>query len=411
MRTISLQSRLAGAMALIVIGVLATAPASAQKKYDPGASDTEIKIGNTAPYSGFASSYGAIAKAEAAYFKMVNDKGGVNGRKITFISYDDALAPQKTVEHTRKLVESDEVLAIFSPVGSSTGVAVQKYLNSKKVPQLFVATGSSIFDDPRNFPWAMGFQPTYRSEAVIYAKYVLKNHPAAKVAVLMQNNDYGREYFSGLKEGLGDKAKSMIVADSAFESTDPTIDSQILKLRASGADLLVNTVSPKFAAMSIKKMAEIGWKPVHILPNISISVASVMKPAGLENGQGVISSGFLMDPTDAKWKDSEDMKTWRAFMDKYMPEGDRTDLNHVYGYVAAQVLVQVLSQCGDDLTRANVMKHATNLKNVKLPLLLPGIAVDTSPTSYGPVHQLQMMRFKGESWEVFGPVLNSAAGN
>jgi branched-chain amino acid transport system substrate-binding protein len=382
----------------------------AQKKYDPGASDTEIKIGNIMPYSGPASAYGVIGKTEEAYFKKVNAEGGINARKINFISYDDAYSPPKTVEQARKLVESDEVLLVFNPLGTPPNSAIQKYLNSKKVPQLFVATGATKWNDPKDFPWTMGWQPNYQSESQIYAKYILKNKPDAKIAILYQNDDYGKDYVKGLKDGLGAKAASMIVVEESYEVSQPTIDSAIVKLKSLNADVFFNVTTPKFAAQSIKKMAEIGWKPMHILNNVSASIGSTMKPAGFENSQDIISSAYFKDPTDAQWKNDPGMKAWNEFLDKYYPEANRADSAVMYGYNVAQGLVHVLKACGDDLTRANVMKQAASIKNLELGGLLPGVKVNTSPTDFAPISQLQLMKFKGETWELFGEILSGDVG-
>jgi branched-chain amino acid transport system substrate-binding protein len=384
-------------------------PTFAQKKYDTGASDTEIKIGNIMPYSGPASAYGVIGKTHEAYFRKINAEGGINGRKINFITYDDGYSPPKTVEQARKLVESDEVLIVFNPLGTPPNSAIQKYLNQKKVPQLFVATGATKWNDPKDFPWTMGWQPNYQSETQIYARYILKNHPNAKIGVLYQNDDYGKDYLKGFKDGLGAKT-SMIVIEDSYEVSEPTIDSHIVKLKASGADVFMNITTPKFAAQAIKKNAEIGWKPVHFLNNVSASVGSVMKPAGFENGQDIISSAYLKDPTDAQWKDDAGMKAWNEFLDKYYPEANRADASVMYGYTVAQGLVHVLKNCGDDLTRANVMKQAASIKDLALGGLLPGIKVNTSATDFAPISQLQLMKFKGESWDRFGEILSSDAG-
>jgi branched-chain amino acid transport system substrate-binding protein len=384
--------------------------ALAQKKYDTGASDTEIKIGNIMPYSGPASAYGVIGKTEEAYFKKINAEGGINGRKINFISYDDAYSPPKTVEQARKLVESDEVLLVFNPLGTPPNTAIQKYLNTKKVPQLFVATGATKWNDPTNFPWTMGWQPNYQSESQIYAKYILKEKPNAKIAILYQNDDYGKDYVKGLKDGLGAKAASMIVIEESYEVSQPTIDSSIVKLKSTDADVFFNVTTPKFAAQAIKKMAEIGWKPMHFLNNVSASVGTVMKPAGFENSQGIISSNYMKDPTDAQWKNDPGMKAWNEFLDKYYPEANRADGGVVYGYNVAQGLVQVLKQCGDDLTRANVMKQAASIKDFVPGGVLPGVKVNTSPTDFAPISQLQLMRFKGETWELFGEILSGDVG-
>ncbi|MCK1540515.1 ABC transporter substrate-binding protein [Bradyrhizobium sp. 147] len=399
----------AASLALALIATSAST-ASAQKKYDTGATDTEIKIGNIMPYSGPASAYGIIGRTEAAYFKKINDEGGINGRKINFISYDDAYSPPKTVEQARKLVESDEVLLIFNSLGTPPNSAIQKYMNSKKVPQLFVATGATKWNDPQNFPWTMGWQPNYQSETQIYAKYILKEMPNAKIAVLFQNDDYGKDYLKGLKDGLGSKAANMIVAEESYETSEPTIDNHIVKLKATGADVFVNITTPKFAAQAIKKNAEIGWKPTHFLNNVSASVGSVIKPAGFENAQGIISAAYLKDTTDTQWANDAGMKAFLDFMTKYFPEGDKTDGGTIVGYGVAQTLVQVLKNCGDDLTRANVMKQAATLKDFRTEVLLPGIKINTSPTDFAPISSLQLQRFKGERWELFGDVINAEAG-
>ena len=395
--------------ASVVLG-LAAAPAVAQKKYDPGASDAEIRIGNIMPYSGPASAYGTIGKAQAAYFRMINEQGGVNGRKITFISYDDAYSPPKTVEQARKLVEGDEVLLIFASLGTAPNSAIQKYLNAKKVPQLFVLTGATKWGEPKNFPYTMGFQPNYQSEGRIYAKYILQHHPAGKVAVLFQNDDYGKDVLKGLKDGLGGKA-SIIVSEMPYETADPTVDSQIVRLKASGADIFVNITTPKFAAQAIKKVAELGWKPVHILNNVAGSIGSVLRPAGLDNSKGILSTAYFKDQTDPANAKEPGVVEWSAFMDKYYPEGDKTNSSNVSAYTTARLLVQVLKQCGDNLTRENVMKQAANLKDVDLGMLLPGIRVNTSPTDYFPLEELQMRRFNGEGWENFGPVISGEIGS
>ena len=394
----------------LTLGVaLATTPALAQKKYDPGASDTEIKVGNMMPYSGPASAYGLIGKTIDAYFKKVNAEGGVNGRKVNFISYDDAYSPPKAVEQARKLVESDEVLLIFQPLGTPSNTAIQKYMNAKKVPQLFVATGATKWGEYKRFPWTMGWQPTYQSEGRIYAQFLLKSHPNSKIAILYQNDDYGKDYVKGLKDGLGDKAKAMIVAEAPYETSDPTVDSQIINLKASGADVFFNVTTPKFASQAIKKAAEIGWKPLHLLNNVSQSVGSVLKPAGLENAKGIYSSYYLKDGTDPQWKDDAGLKEWAAFMDKYFPDGDKTSSFTVYGYSVAQTLVQVLKQCGDNLTRENVMKQAASL-DLDLGMLLPGIKIKTSATDFYPIEQMQMQQFNGERWVPVGDVMSGAVG-
>jgi len=384
----------------------ASSVALAQKAYDSGAADTEIKIGNIMPYSGPASAYGVIGKAEAAYFKKVNEEGGINGRKINFISYDDAYSPPKAVEQVRKLVEGDEVLLVFNSLGTPSNTAIQKYLNNKKTPQLFVATGATKWGDPKNFPWTMGWQPTYQSESRIYAKYLLQTKPDARIAVIYQNDDYGKDYLKGLKDGLGPKAASMIVAEESYEVSEPTIDSHIVKLKSTNADVLFTFATPKFAAQTIKKVGELGWKPTHFLNNVSASVGSVIKPAGMENAQGIISAAYAMDPTDAQWKDNANMKEWVAFMDKYNASADKADAGNAYGYNVARSLVQVLKQCGDNLTRENIMKQAANLKDFEPGLLLPGIKINTAQTDFYPIEQLQLMRFRGESWELFGDVMS-----
>src|ERR1700755_2826782 len=378
---------------------LSMTSALAQKKYDTGATDTEIKIGQTVPFSGPASAYASIGKTQAAYFKMINDQGGINGRKINLNQYDAAYSPPKAVEQVRKLVESDEVLLTFQIIGTPSNAAVQKYLNGKKVPQLFAATGASRFTDPKNFPWTMGYNPNYFVEGRIYGQFILKEHPNAKIGVLYQNDDLGRDYLNGLKAGLGDKAASMIVAEASYEVADPTIDSQILKLRDAGADLLFSASTPKQAAQAIKKNAEIGWHPVHIVDINATSVGAVLKPAGLDASKGVISVAYTKDPLDPTWKDDAGMKRYLDFMAKYYPEGDKNSNFNTYGYSTAQLLVTVLQKCGDDLTRENVLKQATNLKNVQLDLALPGILGNTTPNDYRVNKQLQMMKFNGERWE------------
>jgi branched-chain amino acid transport system substrate-binding protein len=403
-------SRLAIASAALIAFAASSNGALAQKKYDTGASDTEIKIGNIMPYSGPASAYGVIGKTEEAYFKKINAEGGINGRKINFISYDDAYSPPKTVEQARKLVESDEVLLVFNPLGTPPNSAIQKYLNTKKVPQLFVATGATKWNDPKNFPWTMGWQPNYQSETQIYAKYILKQKPNAKIAVLYQNDDYGKDYLKGFKDGLGAKAASMIVMEESYEVSEPTIDSHIVKLKSTGADVFMNITTPKFAAQAIKKNAEIAWKPMHFLNNVSASIGSVIKPAGMENAQDIISSQYLKDPTDAQWKNDAGMKAWNAFLDKYYPEANRADASVMFGYTVAQGLVHVLKACGDNLTRENVMKQAASIKNLELEGLLPGIKVNTSATDFAPISQVQLVKFKGETWERFGEILSGDTG-
>ena len=391
---------------------LSVSTASAQKKYDTGATDTEIKIGQTNPFSGPASAYATIGKTQAAYIKMINDQGGVNGRKINLVQYDDAYSPPKAVEQVRKLVESDEVLLTFQLLGTPSNAAVQKYLNAKKVPQLFAATGASKFTDPKNFPWTMGFNPNYFVEGRIYGQYILKEYPNAKIGILYQNDDLGKDYQNGIKAGLGDKAAKMIVAEASYEVADPTIDSQILKIKDAGADLFFSATTPKQAAQAIQKIAELGWKPVHILDINATSVGAVMKPAGLEASKGVISVNYGKDPLDPSWKDDPGMKKYFEFMAKYYPDGDKDSSFNSYGYMTTELLIHVLKACGDNLTSENVLKQATSLKNVKLDLLLPGITVTTTPDDYRVNKQLQMMKFNGERWELFGPILEDkgAAG-
>jgi ABC-type branched-subunit amino acid transport system substrate-binding protein len=389
---------------LLVLGLVA-GPASPQKQYDPGASDTEIKVGQTMPYSGPASAYATVGKAQAAYVRMINEQGGVNGRKINLISYDDGYNPAKTVEQVRKLVESDEVLTTFQILGTAPNAAVQKYLNAKHVPQLFAASGATRFTDPEHFPWTIGFNPSYRTEGRIYARYILDNHPAARIGVLYQNDDLGKDYLAGLKDGLGAKSAAMIVAEAPYEVTDTTVDSQLITLKAAGADLLFDATTPKFAAQAIRKAAEMNWKPVHVLDINSTSVGGVLVPAGLDNANGIVSVNYGKDPGDPAWKDDEGMKRWRAFMDKYYPEGDKNSAFNTYGYATAQMLVYVLDKCGDVLTRENVMKQATHITNLTGDLSLPGMSSSTTPTDYRINKQLQMMRFNGQRWELFGPVI------
>jgi ABC-type branched-subunit amino acid transport system substrate-binding protein len=403
-------SRVAIASAAFMLLAASSSGALAQKKYDTGATDTEIKIGNIMPYSGPASAYGVIGKTEAAYFKKINAEGGINGRKINFISYDDAYSPPKAVEQARKLVESDEVLFIFNALGTPSNSAIHKYMNSKKVPQLFVATGATKWNDPKDFPWTMGWQPNYQSETQIYAKYLLKNKPDAKIAVLYQNDDYGKDYLKGLKDGLGAKAATMIVAEESFETTEPTIDGHIVKLKSSGADVFVDIATPKFAAQAIKKVAEIDWKPLHFLNNVSASVGSVLKPAGFQNAQDIISAAYLKDASDPQWNEDPGMKEFYAFLAKDFPEGDKLDQSTVVGYGVAQTLVHVLKQCGDNLTRENIMKQAASIKDFRTEVMLPGIKINTGPDDFAPISQLQLMRFKGERWNLFGDVISADVG-
>jgi branched-chain amino acid transport system substrate-binding protein len=380
--------------------------AFAQKKYDDGASDTEIKIGHTNPYSGPASSYGVIGKTIQAYWKSVNEAGGVNGRKINFISLDDGYSPPKTVECIRQLVEQDKVLCTFNTLGTPCNTAIHKYMNQKKVPMLFVATGASKWGDPKNFPWTMGYQPDYHTEGVIYAKHLLANVKDPKIGVLMQNDDYGKDYFNGFKEGLG-KDAGRIVKHVTYETTDPTVDSQVIQLKDSGANVFFDIAIPKFAAQSMRKAGEIGWKPAIYLNNVSSSVASAMKPAGFENVQGVITAQYLMDPTDKQWESNPDMKMWVEWMKKSNPGASLEDASNVFAYSVSSLMHETLKKCGDNLTRENLMRQAANHQKLKLPLLLPGITVSTSPTDYYPIQAVQLSRFKGETWDLFGDVMHA----
>ena len=384
--------------------LLVAGPAAAQS---PGVTPTEVKIGNTNPYSGPASAYGTIGKALAAYFTKVNAEGGVNGRKIDFVTLDDGYSPPKTVEMVRRLVEQDQVAFVFQTLGTPTNSAIHKYLNQAKVPHLFVATGATKWGDPQHFPWTMGWQPTYQTEGHIYAQYVLRNVPNAKIGILYQNDDYGKDYVKGLKDGLGEAGRKLIVLEQSYEVTDPTIDSQIVNLKNSGANVFYNVTIPKYAAQAIKKTAEIGWKPLHLLNNVSNSVGAVLKPAGLQNSKDIVSTFYLKDPTDPTWQNDAGYKDWLAFMKKYYPEGDLSDLGNVYGYTVAQGLVQVLKQCGNDLSRENVMKQAASIKGLSLPMLLPGVKVNTGPTDFYPIEQEQLAKFDGERWVLFGEVYDA----
>jgi len=381
--------------------------AFAQKKYDNGATDTEIKLGHCGPYSGPASAYGVIGKGIEAYWKSVNEAGGINGRKVNFVTLDDGYSPAKTVEVVRQLVEQDKVLCLFNTLGTPSNTAIQKYMNQKKVPQLYVATGASKWGRPKEFPWTMGYQPDYHTEAVIYAKHVLANIKDAKVGVLMQNDDFGKDYVEGFKEGLGKDADKVIVKHVTYEVTDPTVESQIIQLKDSGANVFFNISTPKFAAQAIRKAVEIGWKPAQYMTNVSASVASVMKPAGFENGQGIITAAYLKDPTDKRWDDDAEMKTWRAWMDKYMPGANQGDANYIYAYSVSFLMHQTLAKCGDTLTHENVMKQAANFQKLRVPLLLPGITINTSPTDYYPIQSVQLQRSTGETWDLFGDVMSA----
>src|SRR5213592_232110 len=404
------KQRIAAFSTAVIAFAAMSGSALAQKKYDTGATDAEIKVGNIMPYSGPASAYGVIGKTEEAYFKKINAEGGINGRKINFISYDDGYSPPKAVEQVRKLVESDEVLLVFNPLGTPSNSAIQKYLNTKKVPQLFVATGATKWNDPKNFPWTMGWQPSYQSEARIYAKYLMKEKPDGKIAIMFQNDDFGKDYLKGLKDGLGAKA-SMVIAEESYEPTEPTIDSHIVKLKATGANVFISITTPKFAAQAIKKIAEIDWKVMQIVSNVSASVGSVIKPAGFENAQGILSAAYAKDGADSQWDNNPDMKKFYAFLEKYYPEANKLDGSVVYGYGVAQTLVKVLEMCGDNLTRENVMKQAASLKDFTPDTLLPGVMINTSATDFAPIEQLQMQRFKGEKWELFGDIISGELSN
>lgn len=397
---------LAGAAAIVLAAV--AAPADAQKKYGPGVTDTEIKLGQTMPYSGAASAYGTIGKAELAYFKMINDNGGINGRKINLISLDDGYSPPKAVEQVRRLVEQDEVLALFQTLGTPSNSAIHKYVNAKKVPHLLLATGATKWADPKNFPWTLGFNLSYQAEGLIYAKYLMKDKPNAKIAILYQNDDYGKDLLKGVKDGLGAKGAKMIVAEATYEVTDPTVDSQILTLQSSGADTFINITTPKFAAQAIRKAFDSGWKPLHIVNNVGASVGSVLAPAGLDKSTGLLTLQYYKDPNDPQWKDDPAMLEWRAFMGRYYKEGDPKDASNLYAYLAAQTMVQILKQCGNDLTRENVMKQAANIKNLKLPLLLTGMSLNTTPTDFAIVKQGQLARFTGTLWQGFGEVISTS---
>jgi len=392
-------------LAALTAAALATPAAIAQKKYDPGASDTEIRIGNTNPYSGPASAYGTIGKTIGAYFKMVNEQGGINGRKVTWLSYDDGYSPPKTVEMARKLVEQDEVLFVFQTLGTPPNTAIHKYMNMKKVPQLHVATGATKWNDPKNFPWTMGWQPNYQTEGRIYARYILKNKPNGKIGILYQNDDYGKDYVKGLRDGLGDKANTMIVKEVSYEVTDPTVDSQIVQLQASGADVFFNVTTPKFAAQAIRKAYDIGWKPLHFLNNVSLSIGSVLTPAGLEKSVGLITTAYLKDQNDKQWANDPAVKTWEAFMKKYYPDGSLTQTENMYGYTVAATLHQVLKQAGNNLTRENIMKQAASMNGFRVDTMLPGVRINTSQDDFAPIEAAQLQRFSGKEWVRFGEVI------
>ncbi|WP_316195329.1 MULTISPECIES: ABC transporter substrate-binding protein [unclassified Bradyrhizobium] len=394
-------------LGLALVGA-AGGPAFAESKYDNGASDTEIKIGNIVPYSGPASAYGSVGKAMAAVFKKVNDDGGINGRKITFISYDDAYSPPKTVEQARKLVESDEVLFLGGVLGTAPNTAIQKYLNSKKIPQLFVATGATKWNEPKTFPWTMGWLPSYQSEARIYAKYLLKEKPGAKIAVLYQNDDMGKDYLKGLKDGLGDPSR--LVLEESYEVSEPTVESHIVKIKAANPDVIVLFTTPKSGAQAIKKLGEMNWRPLTIIANVSASTAAVMRPAGVENSQGVISAAYAKDASDPQWANDPGLGAFKELLAKYLPETNPIDSSALTGYNIATTMVEVLKRCGDDLTRANVMKQAASLKQFPQGGLLPGVTVTTAADDFQPIEQLQLMQFKGERWQLFGEVMSGELG-
>ena len=398
--------------AALAAGFAVTAtPGHAQKKYGPGVTDKEIKIGNTNPYSGPASAYGTIGRAIQAYFDKVNAEGGINGRMIKFITLDDGYSPPKTVEQTRKLVEREKVLLVFQPLGTPTNSAIHRYMNKKKVPHLFVATGATKWGQPKKYPWTMGWQPNYQTEAGIYGKYILKNVKNPKIAILYQNDDYGKDYVKGLRDVLGAKAGKMIVKALPYEVTSPTVDAQIVQLKNSGANVFLNVTTPKFAVQAIKKVHDLGWKPVHFLNNVSTSVSRVMKPAGLEKSQGIISSAYIKGPTDPQWKNDPEYKTWLAWMKKYYPKGNAGNQFNVYGYAVAKTMEIVLRKAGNNLTRKNIMKQAASLNGVRVPMLLPGITLKTGPNDFRPIEQMQLQRFKGQTFERFGPVIDASTGS
>ena len=403
----AMSKRLLGVSIASVLGVVLAASGANAAKYGPGASDTEIKIGNTNPYSGPASAYGSIGKSITSYWKMVNDNGGIKGRKVNFITLDDSYSPPKTVEQIRKLVEQENVLLVFQPLGTPSNTAIQKYMNAKKVPQVFVATGATKWSNFKQNPWTMGWQPNYQAESKAYAAYVLKNKPNAKIGILYQNDDYGKDYLHGFKEGLGDKASKMIVSELSYETSDPTVDSQIVALKSSGADVFFNITTPKFAAQAIRKAHEINWKPLQLLNNVSSSITSVLTPAGLDASKGVLTSAYLKDPFDPQYENDKDMKDWRAWMKKYNPDANPNDAFYLYGYSVAASLHKVLEQAGDDLTRENVMRQAANLKDYSAPLLLPGIKINTSPTDYAPIEAIRLQEFDGKTYKLIGDVIGS----
>ncbi len=395
------------ATAAATVGAAAAPVRRAQAQQTPGVTATEIRIGNTNAYSGPASAYGVISRCEAAFFRMVNEQGGVGGRRINFISYDDGYSPPRTVEQMRRLVEQDGVAFLFNTLGTPTNSAILRYVNQRRVPHLFLATGADKWGNYREMPWTIGWQPSYRTEAQIYAKYMLEQKPEPKLGLLYQNDDFGKDYLAGVRDILGDRFDRMVRAVS-YEVTDPTVDSQVVTLQGSGADVLLTAATPKFAAQTIRKVFDIGWRPMHFMTNVSISVASVMHPAGAEKGVGVITSAYNKDPTDPAWSDDPGMNEWRGFMRRTMPEADLTDGNYVYAYGVSKTLMQVLHQCGTDFSRQNVMRQVTALHDLEIPTLLPGIHVNTAPDNYHPIRQMQLQRWDGTTWRRFGNVIEGA---
>jgi branched-chain amino acid transport system substrate-binding protein len=385
----------------------AASASSARADNAPGVTDAEIKIGQTMPYSGPASAYGVIGKTEAAYFKMINEQGGINGRKINLISLDDGYSPPKTVEQVRRLVEDEKVAFLFNTLGTPPNTAIRQYLNDNKVPQLFVATGAATFSDPQHFPWTIGWQPNYQTEAKIFAKHILKTKPDGKIGVLYQNDGFGKDYLIGLKDGLGADHAGMVIKEVSYETSEPTVDSQIVTLQGSGADILLIAATPKFGAQAIRKTYDLGWTPVRYVTDVAASIATVLKPAGLEKSKGLITAAYIKDATDQRWKDDAGMKEWKEFAGKYLSASDFIDTNAAYGFSAAPTLLQVLKQCGPDLSRENIMKQAANIKDLELPMLLPGVKISTSPDNFSPIRQQQLASFNGESWELFGELFQA----
>ncbi|MGO9422052.1 ABC transporter substrate-binding protein [Roseiarcus sp.] len=385
----------------------AASASAARAENAPGVTDTEIKIGQTMPYSGPASAYGVIGRAETAYFKMINEQGGINGRKINLISLDDGYSPPKTVEQVRRLVEQEQVAFLFNTLGTPSNLAIRQYCSDNKVPQLFVATGAATFSDPKQFPWTMGWQPNYQTEANIFAQHILQTKPAAKIGLLYQNDGFGKDYLIGLKDGLGANHSGMVIKEASYETSEPTVDSQVVTLQGSGADVFLLAATPKFAAQAIRKAFDIGWSPARYVTDVSQSIASVMKPAGLDKSKGVITAVYGKDPTDARWKDDPGFKQYAAFIAEYMSPKDLIDSNAVFGFGAAATMIQVLKQCGNDLSRENVMKQAANLKDLELPMSLPGIKINTSPDNFSPIRQEALASFNGESWEQFGELFQA----